>query len=69
MDIHEQDRSVIFPTLGVELRNKFYLKSSTNIYEILTKNSAPNGKIRSERLSDALKISSKQINLNKGMHL
>ena len=47
----------------------FNWPSYTNIWEILTKSRAPQTGIRSLRLPDALKLSSKQIELSKGIHL
>ena len=51
--LYVQGRSIIFPTKGVEVTNKC----------------AQYGESKSLRLSDALKLSSKQTKLHKGMHL
>ena len=40
-----------------------------SIFRILTKTSASQGNISNLRLSDVLKLSSEQENLNKGMYL
>ena len=51
--LYVQGRSIIFPTKGVEVTNKC----------------AQYGESKSLRLSDALKLSSKQTKLHKGMYL
>ena len=58
-----------FPLRGLTSRVHFCWQSFTNISENVTKNSALQGKIRSLRLSIALKLGSKQTKLHKGMHL
>ena len=57
-----QGCGINFSTKGVTPRVVFCSQSFTNIWENVTKNSAPQGKVRSLRLSIALK-------LHKGMHL
>ena len=64
-----QGCGIIFSTKGVTSRVIFCSQSFANIWENVTKNSAPQGKIRSLRLSIALKLGSKQTRLHKGMHL
>ena len=58
--IYIQGRSIIFPNNEAEGTKKFCSQNCTNILGILTKNSAPQWKIESLRLSDTLKLSSKQ---------
>ena len=48
---------------------KFRSQRCTNIHQILSKNSAPQRKIRCLKLLGTLRISSKQTELRKGMHL
>ena len=58
-----------FPIGGLKSQRNVCPQSCTNILRILTKNSAPQGKIESLRLSDTLKLSAKQAKLQKEMHL
>ena len=54
--------SSCFPLIGLKWRITFCSQSCTNIQEILTKNSAPQGKLRH---SHDLKLSSEQTKLHK----
>ena len=58
-----------FPIRGLKSQRNFYSQSCTNILRILTKNSAPQGKIESLRLSDTLKLSTKKTKRQKEMYL
>ena len=58
-----------FPLKGVDVTNNIWSQSFANIWENMIENSAPQGKIRSLRLSIALQLSSKQTKLHKRMHL
>ena len=64
-----QGCGIILSTIGVDVTSNFCPQSFTNIWENVTKNSALQGKIRSLRLSIALKLGSQQIKLYKGIHL
>ena len=52
-----------FPITRLKAQKNFCSQNCTNILGILTKNSAPQWKIESLRLSDTLKLSSKQTKL------
>ena len=54
-----QGNSIIFPTKGADVNNKY----------LVTKSSHYLGNLRSLRLSDYLNLSSKQTKLQEGMHL
>ena len=58
-----QGCGIIFPTNGVDVTNKFFVR------KVVDKNSTPESKIRSLRISIALKLGSKQTKLHKGIHL
>ena len=61
--------ALFFPIRGLKSRINFCSQSCTNIKEILTKYSAPQGGIRNLRLADAFKLSSKETQPHKGMDL
>ena len=63
--LYQQGSDIYTYTLYIN----FCSQSCTNILRIFIKNSAPHGKIESLRLSDTLKLSSKQKKLQKEMHL
>ena len=42
----KQSRSIIFPTKGAEVTNKLLLTSCTDMKQVLTKNTVPQGRFR-----------------------
>ena len=61
--------ALFFLLSGLKSQKNFCSLSWTNKEEILTKYSTPQVEIIGLKLSDALKLSSKQIQLQKGLHL